>query len=74
MAQTATRPALSFDIDPSPASKATPLRPIQAARQTSMRAASISVFMSASVNAIDWLSMIGRPNVSRVFAYSRAYS
>ncbi len=44
-----------------------PVRPIQAARQTSSRAASISIFMSASVKAIDWLSMIARPNVSALF-------
>ncbi len=44
------------------------LRPIHAARQTSSRAASISIFMSASVNAIAWFSMIGRPNWTRSFA------
>ena len=30
--------------------------------------------MSASVNAIAWLSMIGLPNCSRLTAYSSAYS
>ena len=45
---------------------------IQAARQTSSRAASIEVFMSASVNAIAWFSMIGRPNWTRSLAYSSA--
>ena len=48
--------------------------PIQEARQTSRRAASISSFMRASVNAIAWFSMILRPNCSRSLAYSSAYS
>jgi hypothetical protein len=39
-------------------------------RRTSRRAASISIFMSASANAIAWWSMIGRPNCSRWIAYS----
>ena len=39
--------------------------PIHDARHTSSRAASISVFMSASLNAIAWFSMIGRPNCTR---------
>jgi hypothetical protein len=65
---TATCPALSFDIEPSALVNLTLLRPIQAARQTSRRAASISSFMLASVNAIAWLEMIGRPNCSRCFA------
>ena len=34
------------------------MRPIQAARQTSSRAASISSFMSARAKAIAWFSMI----------------
>ena len=44
------------------------MRPIHEARQTSSRAASISIFMSASVNAIAWFSMIVRPNCSRSLA------
>ncbi len=44
------------------------LRPIHEARQTSSRAASISSFMRASVNAIAWFSMILRPNCSRSLA------
>ena len=35
---------------------------IHVARHTSSRAASICVFMSASLNAMAWFSMIGRPN------------
>lgn len=30
--------------------------------------------MSASMKAIDWFSMIARPNCSRCLAYSSAYS
>src|SRR6266545_2131980 len=71
---TATSPALSLLIEPSPASNGRLLRPIQAARHTSSRAASISMRMSASANATPWLSMIGRPNWTRLFAYSSAYS
>ena len=41
----------------------------QAARQTSARAASISVAMSATMNATPWNVPIGRPNCSRVCAY-----
>ena len=51
-----------------------PVEPIQHARHTSSRAASICIFMSASLNAIAWFMMIGRPNASRCFAYSSAYS
>ena len=32
------------------------------------------IFMSASLNAIAWFSMIGRPNCTRSLAYSSAYS
>ena len=67
-------PALSFDIEPSPLSNGLPVGPIHAARHTSSREASSSVFMSASLKAIDWFSMIGRPNWPRSLAYSRAYS
>ncbi len=62
VAHTATRPALSLAIDPSAASKGTPLRAIHDARQTSSRAASMSSRIFAKVNAIDWFSMIARPN------------
>ena len=55
-------------IEPSPDSKVLPLRPIHAARHTSRREASVSVFMSASLKAIPWFSMIGRPNCWRSFA------
>ena len=40
-----------------------------AARQTSPRAASISVAMSATMKATPWNVPIGRPNCSRVWAY-----
>ena len=48
VAHIATSPALSFDIEPWPPVIGMPLRPIQAARWTSSRAASISVATSAS--------------------------
>ena len=51
-----------------------PLRAIHAARHTSRRAASISVAMSASLNAMPWFMMIGLPNASRSLAYSSEYS
>ena len=60
--------AKSFDIEPSAAVNGLPARAIQEARQTSSRAASIWVRMSASWKAMPWLSMIGRPNCSRVLA------
>ena len=41
----------------------------QAAFQTIARAASISVAMSATMNATPWNEPIGRPNCSRVWAY-----
>src|SRR3954451_25314054 len=68
VAQTATSPAFSFDIEPSALLKVWPVRPIHDARQTSSRAASISSFMSASVKAIAWFSMIGLPNWTRSLA------
>jgi hypothetical protein len=74
VAHTATSLALSLLIEPSALSNGLPVRPIHDARQTSRRAASISIFMSASANAIAWLSMIGRPNCSRCLAYWSAYS
>ena len=49
VAHIVTSPALSFDIEPWPPVIGMPLRPIQAARWTSRRAASISVATSASV-------------------------
>jgi hypothetical protein len=55
-------------IEPSAFSKRWPALPIHDARQTSRRAASISSFMSASVNAIAWFSMIGLPNWTRSLA------
>ena len=48
--------------------------PIHDARHTSSRAASISIFMSASLNAMPWFSMIDRPNALRSLAYSSEYS
>ncbi len=66
--QTAVSPAKSFDIDPSPAVKGWPLRPIHAARQTSIREASIRVFMSASLKAMPWFSMMARPKAFRSLA------
>jgi len=44
------------------------VRAIHEARQTSSRAQSISIFMSASANAMPWFSMIARPNCLRSFA------
>jgi hypothetical protein len=32
----------------------------------------MEVFMSASMNAMGWFSMIGRPNWTRCLAYSSA--
>ncbi len=55
-------------MEPSAAVNGLPLLAIQEARQTSSRAASIRVRMSAMVKAMPWLSMIGRPNCSRVLA------
>ena len=49
VAHMATSPAFSFDIEPWPPVIGMPVRPIQAARHTSRRAASISVATSASV-------------------------
>ena len=66
--------AYSLDIEPSAEVKGLPEIAIQEARQTSRRAASIWVRMSANWKATPWLSMIGRPNCSRVCAYSRATS
>ena len=60
--RTATSPAFSLDIEPSAASKRLPVRPIHEARQTSSLAASISVAMSASLNAIACCAAIGLPN------------
>ncbi len=47
VAQTATSPALSLDIEPSAALKGLPALPIHDARHTSSLAASISILMSA---------------------------
>jgi hypothetical protein len=55
-------------IEPSAARNCWFVRPIHAARQTRSLAASISVLMSASANAIAWFSMIGRPNAMRSLA------
>ena len=68
VAHTATSPALSLLIEPSAAVNGLPVRPIHEARHTSSRAASISIFMSASANAMAWFSMIVRPNCARSFA------
>ena len=66
---TATSPAFSFDIEPSAFwNVMSGCLPIHDARQTSRRAASISSFMLASVNAIAWFSMIFLPNCSRSLA------
>lgn len=64
----AVSPAYSLDIEPSAEVNGWLLAAIQEARQTSSREASIRVFMSASVKATPWLSMIGRPNCTRVLA------
>ena len=69
----AVRPALSLAIEPSAYWNFFCL-PSQAARQMSPRVAWISVAMSASMNAIDWFMMIGRPNAWRSLAYSSEYS
>ena len=69
----AVRPALSLAIEPSAFTKPLFL-PSQAARQMRLREASISVAMSASMNAIDWFMMIGRPKASRSLAYCNEYS
>ncbi len=65
--QTATRPALSLDMEPS-ALTYLPLRDSHAARCTSRRAASISVAMSASMKLIAWFMMIGLPKAVRSWA------
>src|SRR4029450_6025618 len=62
----ATSAALSLDMEPSAWEKPMPLRAIQAARQTSRRAASISVAMSASLKAMGcwgavWFSDLDPP-------------
>jgi hypothetical protein len=66
--RTAVSPANNFDCDPSAASNGLPLRAIHAAFHTSRRAASTATFMSASLKAIPWFSMIARPNCFRCFA------
>ena len=68
MTRTAVSPALSLLIEPSPFSNFLWFAAIHTARHTSRRDASISVFMSASLNAIAWFSMIGLPNWTRSFA------
>ncbi len=60
--------AYSLDMEPSAEVNGLPVVAIQEARQTSSRAASTRVRMSASWKAMPWLSMIGRPNWLRVFA------
>jgi len=74
VAHMATSPALSFDIEPWPAVIGTPLRPIQAARHTSSRAASISVATSASVCWIRCVSISGVPSSTLSSRYSSVYS
>ena len=71
---TAVSPANSLLMEPSPAVNGIAFLPIQAARQTSRRLASMAVLMSASMKAMPWFSTMGRPNCSRVLAYSSAYS
>ena len=61
VAHTATWPDLSFDIEPWPPVSGIPLRPIQEARWTSSRAASISVATWASTCWLPWRSSGGRP-------------
>ena len=51
-----------------------PLSMTRAACNTSSRAASMRVAISASRNATAWCSMMGTPNCLRVLAYSSAYS
>ena len=69
----AVRPAFSLAIEPS-AFLNSPFLASQAARHTSIRLASISVAMSASMKAMPWLAMIGRPKAWRSLAYSSEYS
>jgi hypothetical protein len=61
-------------IEPSPLVNCLPLEPIQHARHTNNLAASMCIFMSASLNAMAWFSMMARPNALRSLAYSSAYS
>ena len=63
--RTAVSPAYELGHRALGVSNGLPCRAIQAARQTSRRAASIRVCMSASMNAIAWFWPIGRPNCSR---------
>ena len=72
--RTAVSPATSLDIDPSAWASGLPCRAIQAARQVSRRAASVAARMSASMKATAWFCPTGRPNCTRVLAYSVAYS
>ena len=65
---TAVSPANSLDMEPSPATKSLPLRPIHEARHTRRRDASIRIFMSASLKAMDWFSMMARPKALRSLA------
>ncbi len=74
VAHIATSPALSFDIEPWPPVIGTPLRPIQEARQTSMRAASISVATSASTCCTRCCSSSGAPSSSLPSRYSSVHS
>ena len=65
--QVAVRAALSLAIDPS-AFKKDLFLPSHAALHTIIRLASISVAMSASMNAMPWLAMMGRPKACRSLA------
>ena len=74
VAHIATSPAFSFDIEPWPPVSGMPLRPIQAARHTSMRAASISVATSASTCWMRCCSSSGVPSSSLPSRYSSVHS
>src|SRR5690349_21443502 len=74
VAHIAMSPALSFDIEPWPAVIGTPLRPIHAARQTSRRAASISVATSASTCWMRCCSSSGVPSSALPSRYSSVHS
>jgi hypothetical protein len=74
VAHIATSPALSFDIEPWPPVSGIPLRPIQDARQTSIRADSISVATSASTCCTRCWSSSGSPSSTLPSRYSSVHS
>ncbi len=55
-------------MEPSPFSNFLPVDAIQAARCTNSRDVPVCIFMSASLKAMAWFSMIARPNCRRSLA------